>query len=99
MIDISNLATLPPDAPPVFDRKGILNYAEWDAKVGRFPFGSILQPYDIKTNFLTSNLVFNYNIFRTFVIRTNIGYNNAQANQTSFVPIASQDPAANPTGF
>ncbi|HEX9511264.1 MAG TPA: SusC/RagA family TonB-linked outer membrane protein [Puia sp.] len=99
MIDISNLATLPPDAPPVFDRKGNLNYAEWDAKVGSFPFGSILQPYDSKTNFLTSNLVFNYNIFRTFVIRTNIGYNNAQANQTSFVPIASQDPAANPTGF
>ncbi|MFB9843924.1 SusC/RagA family TonB-linked outer membrane protein [Mucilaginibacter ginsenosidivorans] len=99
MISIPNgAAILPPDAPSVYDGSGNLNYAEWDAKVGSFPFGNLLQPYDSKTNFLTTNLTLNYNILKGFVIRTSMGYNNAQATQTSFIPIASLDPASNPTG-
>src|SRR5579863_4569892 len=92
------MATLPPDAPTVFDNKGNLNYAQWDAAGVSFPFAGLLIPYESKTNFLTTNLMLNYNLLKGLVLKVSTGYNSIQSNQTNFVPIASQDPAYNPTG-
>lgn len=103
MIQIPGAATLPPDAPAVFTPKGNLNYVQWDAENNGnysafFPFAGLLQPYSGKTNFLTSNLTFNYQIIKGLNIKASIGYNNTQTSQTSFQPIASQDPSSSPTG-
>jgi TonB-linked SusC/RagA family outer membrane protein len=99
LINLPNgAAVLPPDAPGVFDKNGNLNYEEWDSKQGNFLFGNLLQPYESKTNFLTSSVNLNYNLIKNIVLRANIGYNIAQANQTYFTTIASQDPAYDPTG-
>ena len=101
MIEMPGQPTLPPDAPPVFDAKGNLNYAAWDAAKVSYPFAGLLWPYESKTSFLTSNLNFNYTLLKGLVARMSLGYNNTQTNQTAFEPIASADPEATikPTGF
>jgi len=103
-IDLPTVATLPPDAPPIFNSSGGLNYAQWDTLnpdgtyQTSYPFENLLQPYVSKTNFLTSDLTLSYSILKGLVLRTSIGYNNTTANQTSSEPIASQDPSTDPTG-
>lgn len=98
-IDIVNrpgAVLLPPNAPPVYDNNGKLNYSEW--RPGSFPFGSLLETYISKTNFLNSNMTLSYEIIKGLTVSSSIGYNNSQNDQTSRVPIASQDPSLNPTG-
>ena len=93
---------LTPNAPPVFDSLGNLNFAAWKAAGLTFFFGGTLSPYESKTSVLNSSLTLNYTIMKGLVARANIGYNTSQTNQTSLRPIASQDqsvpPALKPTG-
>ena len=103
MIYLGGASTLPPDAPPVFDKNGNLNYAQWDALgtgsiAPPFPFANLLQPYESKTYFLNTNLSFNYSVTKNISAKVKLGYNNAETNQTYYTTIASQDPANNPTG-
>jgi len=98
IIDISGNATIPPNAPPIFDSKGKLNFAGWSPLNGNFSFGVLLQPYVATTNLLNSNIVLGYELMKGLVLKTNIGYNNVQGNQKSIMPIASQDPQFNPKG-
>lgn len=101
LIDLSANATLPPDAPAVFDSKGNLNYAPWDAAGLYFPFAGLLCPYEGKTSFLTSNLNLNYTLVKGLAAKATLGYNNTLMNQTMFIPIASKDPVSTvkPVGY
>jgi len=90
--------TLPPNAPPIFDSKGNLNYAGWAPLDGIYPFGFYLQPYTTKTNMLNSNLLISYEFMKGLTFRASFGYNNAATTQTSQIPIAAQDPANNRVG-
>ena len=100
--DMVNLPTngtsLPPDAPAVFDKYGNLNYAGWAPLGDRYIFGTLLDRYTLKTYFLNSDLMVNYELAKGLNARTNLGYNNIQTHQTFLVPIASQNPLYNPTG-
>ena len=102
MISSSIDAILPPDAPAVYAANGSLNYAQWDASKSTigFPFANLLMPYESKTSFLTSSLALSYTLMKGLEVRTSLGYNNTQVNQTSFTPIAALDPysATKPTG-
>ncbi|SRR5579862_680495 len=102
-ISVPSAVILPPDAPPVYDKNGNLNYSQWNAQGGNqlpfgFPFANLLQPYSSRTNFLNSNLNLNYQIITGLSLRINFGYNNSHNDQTLFYPIASQNPVYNPTG-
>ncbi|HVU56853.1 MAG TPA: SusC/RagA family TonB-linked outer membrane protein [Puia sp.] len=102
MVDLislpSNAALLPPNAPSVFDKNGNLNYTGWTPLKSIFSFQGLLQPYNAKTNFLTTSATLSYEIIKGLLVRSTLGYNNIQMNQTSFTPIISQDPAFNPLG-
>ena len=104
MIGLPGNVTMAPDAPPIYDSLGNLNYAGWGGKnnnasaEGAYPFQSIKQPYTDKTNFLNSNLSLSYQIIRGLQVSSSFGYNIAQANLETIVPIASQNPLYNPTG-
>src|SRR5207237_870317 len=63
-----------------------------------FPFRSLKQPYISKTNFLNSGLTITYQPVKGLNFSTNIGYNDAQANQQKYYYIASFDPLTNPVG-
>jgi len=98
----SSAIILPPDAPPIYDSAGNLNFAGWGTANsqtrGLYPFGNLKQHYDAKTNFLNSSLGFNYQPVRGLKLIATFGYNNALALQQQLTPIASQDPVYNPTG-
>ncbi len=103
MISISASAiTLPPDAPPVYDSAGNLNFNAWGGKNSpsrnSYRFNNLKQPYTSKTNFLNSNLVLSYQPVKSLRISSSFGYNHVVANSTSYQLIASQDPLNNPTG-
>ena len=99
-VGLPGIPTLPPDAPNAFDKYGNLNYAGWDDFFGSLnsnPFAGLLEPYSASTNFLNSNFTLSYEILKGFIFKANLGYNNQQGNQNLIQPIASQDPATNPT--
>lgn len=97
MINLPGVVIFPPDAPPIYDKNGNLNYAQWTSQAS-YPFAGLKQPYSVKTNFLNSNLTLNYSPLKGLRAIISLGYNNAQTNQVSLQPIASLDPASSPTG-
>ena len=98
LIAMSGPITMAPNAPPVYDSLGNLNYAGWSPNDRNYPFGNIKSPYTAKTNFINSSIELHFEITRGLVIKTNLGYNYGQTGQTSYKPIASQDPALRPLG-
>lgn len=93
--------TLPPNAPPVYDSKGNLNFADWSA-VGlgsQYPFSYLLRPNVTKSNNFATSLNIHYEIMKGLVFTTTAGYNTTTSNNDLFTPIASQDPSTNPMGF
>jgi len=94
-------STLPPNAPPMYDSKGALNYAEWNATgfqlEGQFPFGSLLQRSKSATNTFNSNLTLGYRPIKGLELRTSIGYRTTQSNVQGANPIIAQNPLLHPT--
>jgi TonB-linked SusC/RagA family outer membrane protein len=99
-VSLSGLADEAPNAPDIFDSTGRLNFAGWKTAGLSYPYASLAQPYSSKTQFLTSNLSLSYSIAKGLIARASLGYNNSVSAQTSFVPIAAQDPytSIKPTG-
>jgi TonB-linked SusC/RagA family outer membrane protein len=93
-------ATLAPNLPPIFDKNGNLNYADWDAAgLGySFPFASLLQPSISSSNSLNSTLQIDYQLIKGLGISVSLGYNSSQNTNSNAWPIVSQDPLTNPTG-
>lgn len=97
-IFLPSAITLPPNAPAIFDSKGNLNYQGWSPLNYTFNFGSFLQPYSTKTNFLNSGMVLRFSPIKALTFRVNLGYNNVMTDQSQLIPIVSQDPAQSPLG-
>jgi TonB-linked SusC/RagA family outer membrane protein len=99
-ISIASAATLPPNAPPIYNSKGELNFKEWnDAGLQySYPFTSLGSPYTSSTNFLTSNIILRYEIVKGLELSGSFGYNNSQNTNRTRKPIAVQNPILNPTG-
>jgi TonB-linked SusC/RagA family outer membrane protein len=91
-------ALLTPNAPPVYDAYGNLNYNGWMPLDYEYPFASLLQPYSTKTNFLNSHLGLNYQILKGLSIKADFGYNHSLNDQVTLKTIASFNPRNNPKG-
>lgn len=98
LIQMPGNPLLIPDAPPIYDRYGKLNFNDWNTIPGSFAFGALKQPYVSKTNFLNSSLSMSNEIIKGLTLKINLGYNNFLSKQTQIIPIVSQDPLTNPTG-
>lgn len=98
MIYLPGNVIFPPNTPPIYDANGNLNYAGWAPISSSYPFGGLLHTYSSSTNFLNSVLTIGYQPIKGLNIKSDFGYNNAQANQIDLTPIASQNPASNPLG-
>lgn len=100
MNDNKSAFTLPPNAPPIYNAKGALNYDDWNA-VGmgsQYPFVYLLSPAIAKTNSLTSGLSINYELLKGLTLSADAGYTNMQNTNDFFSPIAAQNPARSPLG-
>lgn len=91
---------MPPNAPPIFDEKGNLNFAAWPFMnaSSSFPFSYILLSNDVKTNKINGTLGYKYDITTGLSISGSVGLVNTNVKSNAFTPIASQHPALNPTG-
>jgi len=105
-LDLSSLPTtdptyslrLPPDAPPIYNNDGSLNYSGYALVYANNPATYSLRHYSAHTNNLIANGIFSYTILKNLDAKVNVGYTDLQLDETSTLPIASQNPAYNPTG-
>lgn len=96
-MDLSYYSILPPNTPKLYDSLGHLNWQENNTSFTN-PLAYLLQPYTSKSDRLTSNGMLTYKITDHFQAKVNTGYNFVTINEKSQIPIASQNPANNPTG-
>jgi len=89
-----SLGNLAPNAPSIFNAKGDLNYAAWNAAGlgSSFQFASILTPSVTSNNFLNGGLVLNYVMAKGLNMGFTVGYNNSQNSTAYYSSIASQNP-------
>ena len=101
-LDLTDQAlSLPPDAPPIFNSDGTLNwqplppgsilpgYNTWTN-----PFATIYyNPYRNRTYNLVSNAVLRYQILPGLEVRTNLGYTDLQANEIYLNEFLQSPPA------
>jgi TonB-linked SusC/RagA family outer membrane protein len=104
MVTLPGNILMPPDAPPIYDSLGNLNWAGWGGENGNsqaenaYPFGGLKRTYTGKTNFLNSNLIINYLVIKGLKVAASFGYNIGDGNQVVINPIAAQNPLSSPTG-
>jgi TonB-linked SusC/RagA family outer membrane protein len=100
ILDRTSGFLLPPNAPAIYDEKGNLNYAPWNAI--NLPFGYVFDYRRInneaKTNQLYGKLSLNYRPVKGLVISGYAGMNNMSLNNSLLTPIAAQNPMFNPSG-
>jgi len=95
LIDQPGVNLIIPNAPPVFDDFGNLNYSGWQPLDQNFPFVQLLQPYKSETHFLNSSLSLKYEILKGLSLKADFGYNNSINNQSLTQPLSSQNPRFN----
>jgi TonB-linked SusC/RagA family outer membrane protein len=105
LADISNLPStdlmaqiqyLPPNAPPIYNPDGSLNWANGTWTNGN-PMAASITSYAGHTYNLVSNAMLVYKLLPGLEIRTGLGYNTLQQEETILFPAAAQDPSQNPT--
>lgn len=94
--DLTGQITLAPDSPPLYDANGNLNFATLDG-TGTFsnPLAATYYRAKAITDNLIGNLKLTYEILHGLQIRTNLGYNHAQMNESMLEPSADQSPPYN----
>lgn len=94
-----SVVNLAPNAPPIYNSNGGLNYQEWnDAGIQYNPFTGLNDIFGSKTNLLNSNLNLAYELAKGLEISSSFGYNNSKNVSNLIGTIASQNPINNPTG-
>lgn len=95
-----SVATLAPNAPPIFDSNGQLNFKEWnDAGLPTsYPFGSLKALAYSKTSLIYGSLGISYELFNGLQLSSQFGYNTSHNIGGSAGPISAQNPVTNPTG-
>lgn len=104
MINLPGSVTMAPDAPPIFDSLGNLNFSAWGGSVGDirarmvYPFSGLKQPYSASTIFFNTHLRLAYQVAGGLALSVGLGYNSALTNQSTSTLLASEDPIYNPAG-
>lgn len=96
--DLTSLITLAPNAPLPFDSTGALNWQEKGFSFNN-PFGILKREYILNTERLSASTNLSYKPIKQLVLKINFGYNSINVDETTLTPIASQNPANNPSGL
>lgn len=99
--DRTTAFTLAPNAPPIFNEKGNLNYQAWNEAnmLFDFPFNYLLKPATNKIHRLIGNLDISYELAKGLTLSVSSGYSFMDGNNSFLTPIASQNPLFNPSGM
>ncbi len=90
---MNQMMFLAPDAPDPLKPDGSLNWPDGGWTYGN-PWSYFRQPYSGRTTNLVTNLQLSYTIVKGLELRTSLGYNNRQFDQTQLFPLTTIDPAA-----
>ncbi|MBN9383163.1 MAG: SusC/RagA family TonB-linked outer membrane protein [Chitinophagaceae bacterium] len=98
-IALNGITTMSPNLPSIYDDKGNLNYAAWNAAgiAASFPFAGLLQPSVSSSDLLNSSLNIGYQVIKGLKISVQMGYNLGLNKNSTTTTIASQNPLYNPT--
>lgn len=82
--------TLAPNAPPLYDEEGNLNWADstWDN-----PLADMESGFLSKINDLTANTVLSYNFLPDLQFKTSLGYSDLRSNESRTMPSTMYNPA------
>jgi len=97
---VSDAETLPPDAPPIYNPNGSLNWAPiTQGQSGTWinPFSLLMTKYNANTSNLVGHSVLSYNILPGLDFSTSLGYTVLQTAETVTTPLTSIDPGYNRT--
>lgn len=92
--DLTRFIYLPPDAPPVYDSTGNLNWVNGFDN----PMSYLHRTYNGETNSLIANSTIQYRVIPLLQLKLNLGYNNMQLDEQVIQPIKAQRPSATTTG-
>ena len=104
-LDLTQVATqLAPNAPPLYNNDGTINWAPDATGSSSWPFSSnsvnpvtyLYQKYSNKTKNLVSNAIFSYQLFRGLEIKASLGYTDMQTAETVVVPLTTVAPQNQP---
>jgi len=100
-VNTSSAVTLAPNAPPIYNSDGGLNYQEWNEAglPDSYPFASLKGIANSQTHLLTANLNLAYQLFEGLEVSSNFGYNNSRNHIGGGTTIEAQNPIYNPTGM
>lgn len=92
--------TLAPNLPPIFDDRGNLNYADWNAvNLGdSFPFPQLMIPSKSNSDFLNASFRVGFEVLKGLNVSAIVGYNLGLNKNSYATTIRSQNPVTNPTG-
>jgi TonB-linked SusC/RagA family outer membrane protein len=94
-IDLTSVAlSLAPDAPPLINPDGSINWAPNSAGTSTIlnPLARELNTYQNKTNNLVANMVVSYTIIPGLNIKSSFGYTNMQTTEFALFPLSSVAP-------
>jgi len=92
--DLTRFIYLPPDAPPVYDSAGNLNWTNGFDN----PMSYLHRTYNGETSSLIANSTIQYRVIPLLQLKLNLGYNNMQLDEQVMQPIKAQRPSATTTG-
>ncbi|RAJ81985.1 TonB-linked SusC/RagA family outer membrane protein [Chitinophaga dinghuensis] len=90
----SDITMLPPNAPPLYDSTGNLNYMMTTAGMVTFqnPLRNMYTGYSSATSNLLTNLQIGYEVLPGLVVKSVMGYNNMVTNEYTFYTSLSVAP-------
>ena len=95
--DLTSQLLSQPNIPALYTPEGRLNWMENGASFTN-PLGRTKENSNFKTNRFTSNARASYQLHPNLEIKATAGFNAINLNQYTNIPIASLNPATNPTG-
>jgi len=95
--DLTAYMRLVPNLPSLYDSTGKLKWQESGVTYEN-PMAFSLRKYNSKTENLLANAEIRYTLIKGLTIQTNLGLNSFTVTDRSATPIASLNPASNPTG-
>jgi TonB-dependent starch-binding outer membrane protein SusC len=97
--DLTASINLAPDYPALRSTTGGLNWQDKGIPYTVNPLAYLLDRYTAQSNNLLGHLQLSYQVVQGLSLKASLGYNSLLVTETGIVPIAAQNPAANPTGF
>ncbi|MBL4678006.1 MAG: SusC/RagA family TonB-linked outer membrane protein [Mucilaginibacter sp.] len=98
-LNFGSAFTLAPDAPPVFNPDGSLNWAPiqpGQAGTWTNPLAGAYQQSNNNVTTLNTNAVISYKFFPGLTLSGNVGYSRVNGNNSQITPIIFRDPGTNP---